>query len=150
MALSKVVIIRIDPYHKVYGQLLPQVLQRLIEGISSMGDDPRVITLFNTKLAAGDPNVILLAAVDTKGQVKGYCAAEVQNGVALVMQPHMDEPTSNDAIAEMFDTLEDWKAERKVVKSTLVVKKLDSKWLKKYGYRIERYVLSREEDDYAA
>lgn len=141
--MNSVRVVQVSPYHKIYGLLTPILAQRLHEGLSSLGDETDyVLTNFMSMLWAKNPGVLLLAAVDAQGQVKGYTAALRQNeSEVLFIQPRLDEPTENDAVGEMIEWVERWAKEQGATHTALVARRLDSKWGKKYNYEVSRYVL---------
>src|SRR3990167_4816173 len=98
--MNTVRIVQLDPYHRVYGMLVPLVAQRLAEGFAAVGDeDSIVLPQFMSRLWAKDPSTLLLAAIDTTGAIKGQTAAVYQAPKkVLFIQPRMDEPTENDAV----------------------------------------------------
>ena len=147
MAISSVRIIRVDPYHKQYGLLVPMVAQRLLESLQALGDEADIVgPQFLARLWAKDPGVLLLAAVDQTGQIKGFAAAMFNPHTRefLLMQPRMDIPTENYSVGEMMQFVEDWARSLQVTTLTLVAKRIDQKWQKKYGFEVVRYILQKE------
>lgn len=145
MNMETVRILQIEPYHKIYGLLIPQLAQRLMEGLAALGDD-NVLPQFMSRLWLRDPGVLLLAAIDSAGQIKGYTAAMHQAGSneIVFLQPRMDEPTENDAVAEMIDWIERWSNTFKAEWLTLIARRVDAKWSKRFGFEVTRYILQRE------
>lgn len=144
--MQTVRVIQVSPYHRIYGLLIPALAQRLHEGLASIGDETDyVLTNFMSLLWAKNPGVLLVAAVDSTGQVKGYTAALRQNeSEVLFIQPRLDEPTENDAVAEMIEHVETWAKGIGASHTALVARRLDSKWSKKFGYEVARYILTKE------
>jgi len=144
MSAEKVSVVVVDPYHKVYGMLVPALIQRLLEAVEAFGDGSNTVVEFMTRLHAGDKGAILLAAVTPAGKVKGYAAAGTNGSEVIMIQPRLDEPTSNDAIAEMIERIEEWAKSLGAKRITLISKRLDPKWQKKYDFDVARYVLTKE------
>ena len=145
MSASTVRILQIDPYHKIYGMLVPILAQRLAESLEAVGDGTNEFLFqFMSQLWGKDPGVALVAAIDPQGNVKGHTAAQVQGTQAFFLQPRLDEPTENDAIGEMMEWVENWAKGLKMTQLTLVARRLDAKWSKKYGLEVSRYILTKE------
>lgn len=143
----KVKVLKVDPYHKVEGWLIPDLVQRLNESLQALGDEGGVTLVgFMTRLWANS-GVLLLAAVDEKGSIKGHAAA-VTNGIGSVsiIQPRLDEPAENDAVAEMLAEIEVWAKEQGVSRITLVSRRYDAKWSKKHGFEITQYIQVKDID----
>ena len=149
---GKVKVISVDPYHKVYGLLVPMLAQRLLESVQAMGDDANLTTTsFMSMLWAANPNALLLAAVDGSGKIKGFCAATIagqqfdgSQGQVFMLQPRMDEPTENDAVSEMVEIVSNWAKSRNINSITLVARRSDPKWLKRHGFEVQRYIMVKE------
>ena len=141
---EKVSVVVVDPYHEVYGMLVPALIQRLLDAVEAFGDGANTVTDFMTRLHAKDKGVILLAAVTNSGKVKGYAAAGTNGPEVIMIQPRLDEPTTNDAIAEMIEVIEEWAKKLNQKRLILVSKRLDTKWSKKYNFEVARYVLTKE------
>src|SRR5216684_5638107 len=127
MSAEKVSVVVVDPYHKVYGMLVPQLTQRLLDAVEAFGDGPNTVVEFMTRLHAKDRGAILLAAVTNSGKVKGYAAAGTNGPEVIMIQPRLDEPTANDAIAEMIEHIEEWAKALGAKRITLISKRLDPK-----------------------
>lgn len=142
-------VIPIDPYHKVLGMLVPLLAQRLDENLQTLGDESGVIlSQFMSLLWAKSPDVLLLAAIDAKGNIKGHVAATFQASdtgrQVFHTQPRQDEPAENDAIGEMLVEIEKWAKFHNAEELVLATRRFDAKWAKKHGYEISRYYLSKE------
>src|SRR3990167_4492689 len=144
--MNTVRIVQIDPYHKVYGMLVPLLAQRLAEGFTALGDeDSIVLPQFMSRLWAKDPGTLLLAAIDSTGTIKGHTAAVYQEPAqVLFIQPRLDEPTENDAVAEMIEWVERWATSIGAKSLVLIARRVDAKWSKKHGFEVSRYILTRE------
>ena len=145
----KVTIVKVDPYHKIFGLLVPELVQRLTESLQALGDETGAVLLnFMPRLWARDTGALLLAAVDEKGHVKGHVAAFFQETQeagrqVVLIQPRLDEPAENDAVAEMLAEVEKWAKVLNAGELMLVSKRFDSKWAKKHGFEIARYILTK-------
>lgn len=137
-------VLKVDPYHKAYGLLVPQVAEKMQDSISTMPDLDNIVPAFLARLWGKDRGVLLLAAVDSAGHVKGFTAASFDGVNVTMMQPRLDESAENDAVGEMLSMVEGWAESLKATKVILITRKLDSKWMKKYGYEVNRYVLHRD------
>ena len=145
MSAERVTVLRVDPYHPQLGALVFSVIPRLFEAVESFGDNPKqVVPAFLSRLFGNDQNVILVAAVNKQGVVKGFASAVIDGGTCLMLQPRLDEPTVNDAVSEMVSMIEDWAKVQGFKAINLVTKRLDTKWSKKFDFEVSRYILSKE------
>jgi hypothetical protein len=145
--MTKVTIVRVDPYSKTYGLIIPAIVQKFTDALSQLGDeDNTVASSFFPRLFGRDQGVLLLAAVEgATGSVKGFTAAATSaDGQCLMLQPRLDEPTTNDAVAEMIELVEEWAASLGFKQLTMVARRADPKWLKKHGFEISRYIMTKE------
>ncbi len=145
--MTTVKIIRVDPYNKVAVLTIPKIVQKFSAAALQLGDEENKISaMFFARLWGKDPGVLLLAAVDpATGDVKGFTGAAVsEDGLCLMLQPRLDEPTTNDAVKEMVEIVEDWALSLKFKKLTMISRRADPKWLKKHGFEISRYVAEKE------
>lgn len=146
MSTIKVKILRIDPYHKINVLAIPEIVQKFGDALSQLGDDQGVVvTQFFSRLFARDPGVLLLAAIDPdSGRVKGFTAAATSADGCLMLQPRLDEPTQNDAVKEMVDTVEEWAESLGYTELTMIARRFDAKWNKKYDFEISRYIMVKK------
>jgi hypothetical protein len=148
--MQTVRIVQVEPYHKVYGLLTPLLAQRLSEGFAALGDeDSIVLPQFMSRLWAKDPGTLLLAAIDSTGTIKGHTAAVYQKAgteapQVIFIQPRLDEPTENDAVAEMIEWIERWAKSLGATSLVLLARRVDAKWIKKHSFEVSRYILTRE------
>lgn len=143
--MTKVTIIRVDPYHKAYGLAVPGIVQKFSDALTQFGDeDNMVASQFFPRLFAKDPSVLLLAAIDPTGAVKGFTAAMVANNECVMLQPRLDHQTENDAVKEMVDTVKEWALSMKFTELTMITRRVDPKWLKKHGFDITRYIATAQ------
>lgn len=139
-------VVALDPYHVVYGPLVPMVAQKLVASLQDMPDLLWGVPVFMSQLWANNPNVRLLAAIDpAKGEVRGFCSAYVDGEVLTIIQPRLDEPSENDAVSEMIIQLQEWGRSRGATLVVLVSRKLiDSRWTKKHNFRPSRHISVKE------
>ncbi len=150
--MNELKIVRLDPYHPVLGLLVPQVAHRLLESVKQLDVDDSEDTIVHamSRLWNKDPTVLVLACIDNGGHVKGHAVATIEAGNAFLLQPRIDEPTERDTIGDLIGIVEDWvKDYNKQVGTalhglTLIAKRSDPKWAKKYGFETKYYVMVRE------
>lgn len=144
--MTTVRVIRVDPYHKVYGVLVHELAQRISASTQKLGDEADIVCpQFFSALWAKSPYVLLLAAVDSVGYIKGFAAAQLKNETeVIILQPKMDEPTENDAIQEMMDEIENWARSMSLKRLTLISSRADPKWFKKFDFEVKQYILVKE------
>ena len=149
--MNTVRIVQLDPYHKVYGLAVPLVTQRLSDGFTALGDESGIVLpQFMSRLWAKDPGVLLLAAIDPTGTIKGHAAAVYQKNSNLeapqviFIQPRLDEPTENDAVTEMIEWIDRWAKTLGAGELVLIARRVDAKWCKKHQFEVSRYILTRE------
>lgn len=142
----KLTITKIDPYHAILGMVIPELVKRLDESFQALGDESGVtLTGLMTRLWSRDPGILILAAVDEKGDIKGHAAAaQAPDKQIILVQPRQDEPAENDAVTEMLVEIERWAKELGAQQLTLVSRRYDSKWSKKHGFEIAQYVQTKE------
>lgn len=145
MSVNIVRSIIVDPYHEHYVYLLPGVIKRLKAMLEQMEEDSMtILPQFLARLVMRDRGVLLLAAVDQTGKDVGVAAASVDNGQVLILQPKLDVPSENDAVKEMMDAIESWAKSQGVEQLTLVTRRFDPKWTKKFNFEVSRYILSKD------
>ena len=139
-------VVRLDPYHEVWGPLVPMVALKLAKSLEDMPDLLHGVPVFMSALWANNPDVLLLAAINpATGEVKGFCSAYIDGHILNIVQPRLDEPSENDAVSEMILAAQDWGRERKATLAVLVSKKLiDSRWTKKHNFRPSRHISVKE------
>jgi len=141
--MDKARIVAIDPYHPQLGLLVPFVLQKLQAAYIGMGDDMgQLLVQFMSSLYSRDLGVILLVALDSQSRVVGYTAATVStdNGVVM-LKPRLEEPTENDAIAEMIQQVKEWGKKLNRNRVYMIAKSYDKKWNEKHGFEVRRYIM---------
>lgn len=144
--MTKVKVVRVDPYHKTYGLLVPEIVQKFMDTLAQFGDETGNVAMnVFPRLFAKDPGTLLLAAVDPSvGKVKGFTAAiTTPDGMCVMLQPRLDESTENDAVAEMIEHVEDWAKALGYNELTLISRRADPKWIKKHGFEVSRYIMTK-------
>lgn len=143
----------VDPYHPQLGALAHLVSQRLVEDTQKIGDeDDFTVTSLFSRLWALDPTVLVLAVLDSEsGELVGYSAASIEGNQAFMMQPRFEKPTENDATGELLTIAERWIKDYNtamgaelITRLTLVTRRFDPKWEKKYGFETKRYILTKK------
>ena len=147
--------VRLDPYHPVLGLLVPEVAQRLLFRSKELGTEDSEETIYNvlSRLWQRDPTVLMLACVDSAGHVKGHAVASIEQSKAFLLQPRIDEPSDHDTIGELIGIVDNWVKEynvsamgahQPVSDLTLIARRSDPKWAKKYGFETKYYVMVRD------
>lgn len=149
--MISVKILRVEPYHPQLGLLMPQIAQRLLD--STVVGDSGVFNLMS-RAWAGDPRILILACLNDKGQIKGHAVSYIDSDQAFLLQPRIDEPTDKDTTGDFIALVEQWIAEynETIGKSalghiqgiTLLAKRSDPKWAKKYGFETVLYQMHRK------
>lgn len=146
MVEPKIVIV--DPYHPVLGMFTSQIALRLIEQAGST-----VTQGIMGRAWIQDPKVLMLAVLNEKHHIIGHAVATIDGDKAFLLQPRLDEPTTNDTTGELISLVDKWITEynKKIEGSevaidgiTLVAKRSDPKWAKKYDFETVRYVMYRK------
>ncbi len=143
----------IDPYHPQLGALAHMVAMRLARDAKRLGDEED-FSVYNvlSRLCAKDPTILMIASLDAiGGNLVGYCVASIENTQVFVLQPHFDEPVDGDATGEVLSIVENWAKRYNesagvelITRLTLVVRRYDPKWAKKYNFETRRYLLERK------
>jgi len=153
--LSNLKIVQLDPYHPVLGLLVPEVAHRLVERSKELDTEDSEETIYNvlSRLWQRDPTVLMLACVDSAGKVKGHAIATIEQSKAFLLQPRIDEPSDQDTIGELISVVDNWVKEynraipqtvQPVSDLTLIARRSDPKWAKKYGFETKYYVMVRD------
>ena len=141
------------PYTLAGGFLLAMVGLRLVDNANEHGEDLSPLHQIIARAWIKDPGVLILAALDDKGLVKGHAAAAVSESKAYLLQPRVDELTENDTIGEFIALVEDWLKlynlqvlgkEDAIPRLTLLARRADPKWAKKYGFFTKHYEMEKE------
>lgn len=147
--MISVKIIQVEPYHPQLGLLMPQIAQRLM---TQLGDGPGVSALMS-RIWGQDGTVLALACLNEKGQLKGHAVAYIEDNRAVLLQPRIDESTDKDTTGDLIALVEQWITEyneaigqlgHHIKGITLLAKRSDPKWAKKYGFETVQYVMHRE------
>jgi len=153
--MISVKILRVEPYHPQLGLLMPQIAQRLLDNVKQLGGagDSGILNLMS-RAWAGDPTVLVLACLTDKGQIKGHAISYIDGNQAFLLQPRIDEPTDKDTTGDLIALVEQWIAEYNeaigidnlghIQGITLLAKRADPKWAKKYGFETVLYQMHRK------
>lgn len=143
--MSKVRVLRADPYHPVTGVMLHPLTQRIIDfarvQVPEM-DPVQMAKSYLGPLYDQNPGVLLLALVDERAAVVGHVLATINaDGTkrwAAVAQYRADGPVG-DAGLEALDLVKRWATEMGAEGLTLTVRNTDEKWERR-GYRTVRHI----------
>lgn len=144
-----------QPYTGAGSFILAQVANRVIELAEQHGEPLQPLYDVLSRIWKLDPGVLVLAALDKLGHIKGHALAVIEGESAYLLQPRVDEPTEGDTIGEFIALAESW---LKVYNSavlesglgppipllTLLARRADPKWAKKYGFETKKYVMEKE------
>ncbi len=151
--MISVKIVSPKPYTKAGSFILAEVANRVIDNAEEHGEDLSPLHQIIARAWVLDPGVLILAALSNKGLVKGHAVAGVSDSKAYVLQPRVDEPTENDTIGEFIALAESWLKlynlqvlgdEGAIPRLTLLARRADPKWAKKYGFFTKQYVMEKE------
>lgn len=146
-------VVVVDPYHAQLGALAHLVSQRLLVDARKLGDEQDfTITNIFSRLWRDDPTVLVLAVLeDDTGELVGYGVVSIEGNQAFLMQPRFDHPTDHDATGELLSIAETWVKDYNtamgaelITKLTLVARRFDPKWAKKYGFETKRYLMEKK------
>ncbi len=152
--MISVKIFRPDPDTEAGSLILAQIASRVYRLAKEHDDDLVPLRRLIGRLWECDPGALALAALDAKGNVKGHVLASLEGDAAYVLQPRVDEPTEGDTIAEFVSLAEEWLTvyNSAVEKNqlalpipglTLLARRADPKWAKKFNFTTKYYVMFR-------
>ena len=146
-------LVPVNVYDKT-GFLAPFVVQRISEFARQHMDevDPEVWTrTILARLCAGDPTVLVMAFVGTKGDVVGHGVATIEafgaSKWAFISQCRVEpgegssDPTLVRRAIEHVDT---WARGFGVKQMLMATPRSDEAWRRKYGFKTLRHVMARE------
>ena len=151
--MISVKIVSPEPYTKAGSFILAEVGNRLILNAKDHEEDLAPLYQILGRAWIKDPGVLILAALSDKGLVKGHAAAAISDTKAYILQPRVDEPTENDTIGEFIALAESWLKlynlqvlgeEGAIPRLTLLARRADPKWAKKYRFFTKQYVMEKE------
>ncbi len=151
--MISVKIVSPKPYTKAGSFILAEVANRVVDNAEEHGEDLSPLHQIIARAWVLDPGVLILAALSDKGLVKGHAVAGISDSKAYVLQPRVDEPTENDTIGEFIALAESWLKlynlqvlgdEGAIPRLTLLARRADPKWAKKYGFFTKQYVMEKE------
>jgi hypothetical protein len=145
-------IIAIDPLDKT-GFLMPFMIQRLLDfarlHYTETPPEPFARSMV-ARLTAGDPNVLLLAAVGSKGDVVGHAVGSIESFAnskwVFVSQCRVDpgEGSADPTIVKRFiEAADQWATSQGVKTMLMASPRSDEAWRKRYGFTTLRHVMSR-------
>lgn len=143
------------PYTSAGGFILADLSNRLMESAKQHNESEASVRNLFTRLWALDPSVLALVALDDSGHVKGHALATIEGDSAYLLQPRVDEPTEEDTIGKFISLVEYWLKvyNSAVIKQgigipishlTLLARRADPKWAKKYGFETRKYLMEKE------
>jgi len=148
-------IVAINPYDQT-GYLLPFLLGRIADFSrlhpTSMAPET-LVRMVNARLAAGDPNVLLLAAVGAKGDVVGHAIGTLEedpirkNRWVFCWQCRVDpgEGSSDPTLVRRFiEMADEWGHSRGATELEMATPRNDVAWQRKYGFVFRRATMARE------
>ena len=133
--------------------ILAEVANRVIDNAKEHGEDLSPLHQILARAWIKDPGVLILAALSNMGLVKGHAFAAVSDDKAYLLQPRVDEPTENDTIGEFIALAESWLKvynlqvlgqEGAIPRLTLLARRADPKWAKRYGFFTKQYIMEKE------
>ncbi len=152
--MISVKIVSPKPYTMAGGFILAVVGSRIVDNAEEHGEDLSPLHQIIARAWVLDPGVLILAALSDKGLVKGHAvAAATVEGKAYILQPRVDEPTESDTIGEFIALAESWLKlynlqvlgqEDAIPRLTLLARRADPKWAKKYGFFTKQYIMEKE------
>lgn len=136
------------------GFLIPFVVERISEFARQHMDevDPDTWTrTIITRLAGGDPSLLVLAMVGAKGDVVGHGVATIEtfgpSRWVFISQCRVEpgegsaDPTVVKRAIEHVDT---WAKAQSVTQMLMASPRSDEAWRRRYGFKTLRHVMSRE------
>ncbi len=151
--MISVKIVSPKPYTKAGSFILAEVANRIVDNAEEHGEDVTPLHQIIARAWVLDPGVLVLAALSDKGLVKGHVIAGISDSKAYVLQPRVDEPTESDTIGEFIALAESWlklynlqvlEQENAIPRLTLLARRADPKWAKKYEFFTKHYVMEKE------
>ena len=151
--MISVKIVSPKPYTKAGSFILAEVANRIIDNAEEHGEDLLPLYLTFARAWNKDPGVLILAALSDKGLVKGHAVVYSKDDKVFLVQPRVDEPTESDTIGEFIALAESWLKlynlqvlgeEGVIPRLTLLARRADPKWAKKYGFFTKQYVMEKE------
>jgi hypothetical protein len=148
-------VVPVTPYDKS-GFLLPILLKRIIDFNQqhfTIENPETIARAINMRLAAGDPNVLLLAGVGAKADVVGHAVGTLEedpvgrNRWVFCWQCRVDpgEGSSDPTLVTRFlEAADEWGHQRGATHLRMSTPRNDAAWQRKYGFEFERCSMFRE------
>ncbi len=143
-------IVPIDPYDRITGLLVPYVTQRIIEmaGVVSPELEPSQVALaYMSRLFNRDPNVGVIALVETNGKVVGHAVASLESdGVKKWVHVGQCRADGNvgDAIKRAVEYADEWGKARGATHMTMSTSRVDTGWKRKFNFDVVRHLMIRD------
>ena len=151
--MISVKIVSPKPYTKAGSFILAEVANRIVDNAEEHGEDLTPLYGIIARAWHKEPSVLILAALSDKGLVKGHAIVSATDLAAYLLQPRVDEPTENDTIGDFIALAESWLKlynlqvlgeEGVIPRLTLLARRADPKWAKRYGFLTKQYVMEKE------
>ncbi len=151
--MISVKIVSPKPYTKAGSFVLAEVANRIVDNAEEHGEDLEPLHQIISRAWVLDPGVLILAALSDKGLVKGHAAAAISETKAYILQPRVDEPTETDTIGDFIALAESWLKlynlqvlgqKDAIPRLTLLARRADPKWAKRYGFFTKQYIMEKE------
>lgn len=149
MPEPKVQIVPIDPFDRISGLFVPFITQRIIEMARIMCPevDPEQVALaYMTRLFNRDPNVGIIAMVESNGKVVGHAVATMEtDGVKKWVHVGQCRADGNvgDAVKRAVEYADNWGHERGATHMTMATNRIDTAWKRRYGFEVIRHQMIR-------
>jgi len=143
-------IVPIDPYDRVTGLLVPSITQRIIEMAQALSpelDSTQVALAYMSRLFAKDPNVTVIALVETNGKIVGHSIASVESdGVKKWVHVGQCKADGNvgDAIKRAVEYADEWGRVRGATHMTMATSRVDTAWKRRYNFEVMRHLMIRD------
>ena len=151
--MISVKIVSPKPYTQAGSFILAEVGNRIVDNAEEHGEDVMPLYGIISRAWSKDPGVLILAALSDKGLVKGHAVVAAVDQSVYLLQPRVDEPTESDTIGEFIALAESWLKlynlqvlgqKDAIPRLTLLARRADPKWAKKYGFFTKQYIMEKE------
>ncbi len=151
--MISVKIVSPKPYTQAGSFILAEVGNRIVDNAEEHGEDVMPLYGIISRAWSKDPGVLILAALSDKGLVKGHAVVAAVDQSVYLLQPRVDEPTESDTIGEFIALAESWLKlynlqvlgqKDAIPRLTLLARRADPKWAKRYGFFTKQYIMEKE------